>query len=183
MANEPIHLDPEYQSRLTLQDYAPQPRIAGVELQDLRRHVDDAGAFLELGRLQSGTLRNRSGFQVRQLNYTVLQPGTIKAFHLHLSQAEIWFVPPDSRLLAGLLDVRRGSPTVRTVMRLVLGDGHSRLLHIPAGVAHGVSNPGSGPAAMFYFADQEFDPDPGRCDERRLPWDTLGAAFWEPERG
>lgn len=183
MSHDPLSLDPELTPRLSVQRYGAEARIEGVEVRDLVRHVDDGGSLVELARLDGGALKTRPGFRVRQVNYSILEPGTIKAFHLHLRQSELWFAAPGARLLVGLLDARRDSPTRRAVMRFVLGDGRSALLHIPAGVAHGVSNPGERPAALVYLADQEFDPDPERCDERRLPWDTLGADFWERQRG
>lgn len=178
-----LALDPEFASRLRTQSYAPGARIEGVEFLPLERFVDDGGSFLELARLSSGRLAAAPGFEVRQISSSVLQPGTIKAFHLHLRQAEIWFVPPEARLLVGLIDTRRGSPTPRASMRFVLGDGQARLLQIPPGVAHGVANPSGTPVPLLYFADRQFDPHPARCDEKRLPWDLLGADFWEQGRG
>lgn len=179
----PVPLDPEFESRLSTQSYGAGESIVGVEIHDLRRFVEAGGSFVELGRLEAGALRARPGFRLRQINHVLMEPGTIKAFHLHLRQSEIWFATPDSRLLVGLLDARHDSASRRASMRLVLGDGQSRLLYIPAGVAHGVRALGSRPASLIYLTDREFDPDPARCDEKRLPWDLLGAEFWEPERG
>lgn len=176
-------IDPGFASKLRVQKYASLRRIDGVALHDLRRFVDDAGSFLEVARVEGGRLRTPERLALRQINYAVLAPGTIKAFHLHERQSEHWFVPPESCLLMGLLDVRAGSPTLEVSMRFVLGDGQAQLLFIPAGVAHGVANLSGRPAPMLYLVDQEFDPDPASCDEKRLPWDTLGASFWERERG
>jgi dTDP-4-dehydrorhamnose 3,5-epimerase len=176
-------IDPEFAPRLTVQSYQARPRIEGVTFHDLKRFVDDGGSFLEMARLSAGEMKARPGPEIRQINYAVLEPGTIKAFHLHFRQSEFWFVPPESRLLMGLVDVRRGSPTCRVSMRFVLGEGQPRLLFIPAGVAHGAANLTDRLAQVFYLTDQEFDPDPSRCDERRLPWDVMGASFWEREKG
>jgi dTDP-4-dehydrorhamnose 3,5-epimerase len=65
----------------------------------------------------------------------------------------------------------------------VLGDGRSRLLRIPPGVAHGVRNLGTGPGRVIYFTDVHFSADPSSCDEGRLPWDFAGADVWEVTRG
>jgi len=54
---------------------------------------------------------------------------------------------------------------------------------VPPGVAHGVRNLGPGPGRVIYFVDREFDADPARCDEGRLPWDFIGAEVWEVTRG
>ena len=103
-------------------------------------------------------------------------PGAIKAFHLHYRQDDIWFVPPHDRMLVGLLDTRKASPTAGIHQRIVLGAGRAQLLFIPRGVAHGVTNQAASPGSIFYFVNRQFDPsDP---DERRLPHDILGAQFW-----
>jgi dTDP-4-dehydrorhamnose 3,5-epimerase len=82
-----------------------------------------------------------------------------------------------------LLDARQGSPTEGGRMRLVLGDGVSRLLRIPPGVAHGVRNLGAATGRVIYFTDLHFSAEPSSCDEGRLPWDYAGADVWEVTRG
>lgn len=185
MASRPSDVHPDVASLVTLQDYSPRPTIDGVVVVDLRRFVDDGGSFLELGRLTKGILEDCgvSGFDVRQVSYSVMAPGAIKAFHLHSEQTEFWFVPPESKLLVGLYDVRAGSPTAKAVMRFAMGDGQPRLLYIPAGVAHGAANLGVHPAQIIYLTDRQFSADPKTSDEKRLPWDALGADFWKMERG
>jgi dTDP-4-dehydrorhamnose 3,5-epimerase len=95
----------------------------------------------------------------------------------------VWYVPPSDKLLLVLADVRKGSPTEGLVMRTVLGDGNSRLVRIPPGVAHGCKNlRPAAPTAIIYFVDVQFSTDE-QCDEGRLPWDHFGAAIWDVERG
>jgi dTDP-4-dehydrorhamnose 3,5-epimerase len=107
----------------------------------------------------------------------------IKAFHLHVRQTDVWYVPPSDRMLLVLLDVRKGSPTEGTRMRLMLGNGSSRLVRIPPGVAHGVRNLGTEVGRIMYFVDVQFTAEPAESDEGRLPWDYLGADVWEVTRG
>jgi dTDP-4-dehydrorhamnose 3,5-epimerase len=166
-----------------LQRYAPAPKIAGVDWVELRRFHDDGGSMTELGRLTQGMHKDLPGFEVRQVNFSELEPGAIKAFHLHQRQTDVWFVPPGSKMLVVLGDVRAGSPTEGAVQRAVVGDGTSRLVRIPAGVAHGVRNLATTRGAIVYFVDQHFDADPARCDEGRLPWDFFGADLWEVAKG
>lgn len=166
-----------------LQVYARAPAIDGVALLTLTRHVDDGGSLTELVRLTDGHPEGLPGFTVRQVNFSELAPGAIKAFHLHVRQTDVWYVPPGDRMLIVLVDVRQGSPTEGTRMRLVLGDGASRLLHIPPGVAHGVRNLGIAPGRVVYFTDLHFSAEPSACDEGRLPWDFAGAEVWEVTRG
>ena len=166
-----------------LQDYSPQPAIPGVEIVDLKRFADDGGALIELGRLTAGAHAAFHGFEVKQVNYTEMDPGVIKAFHLHRRQTDVWFVPPDDRMLLVLLDVRAGSPTENAARRIILGDAASRLVRIPAGVAHGVRNLATTRGRIIYFVDTHFSADPATSDEGRLPWDHAGADIWEPARG
>jgi dTDP-4-dehydrorhamnose 3,5-epimerase len=166
-----------------VQRYDPRPPIEGVALVALNRFHDDGGSMTELGRLQAGVHRDLPGFEVRQVNYSEVEPGAVKAFHLHQRQTDVWFVPPASKLLVVLADVREGSPTEGAVQRLVLGDGQSRLVRIPPGVAHGCRNLGAARAVIVYFVDVHFDPDPDRCDEGRVPWDFFGAELWDVAKG
>jgi dTDP-4-dehydrorhamnose 3,5-epimerase len=166
-----------------LQAYGPAPTIDGVALVPLARHADDGGSLTELARLTDGHAEALAGFTVRQINFSELAPGTIKAFHLHVRQTDVWYVPPGDRMLLVLLDVRQGSKTEGARMRFVLGDGASRLLRIPPGVAHGVRNVGTQPGQIIYFTDVHFAPEPSACDEGRLPWDFAGRDVWEVTRG
>jgi dTDP-4-dehydrorhamnose 3,5-epimerase-like enzyme len=179
---DPARIADEYEKLRTRQDYSPRPRIDGVVLRDLRRFVEDAGEFQELARLgPAGELPEFPGFHVRQVNYSVMEPGAVKAFHLHHTQEDVWFVPPQSKLVVGLLDCREGSPTKGVSMRLVLGDGRSQLLYIPRGVAHGAANVTTRPAVILYFVNQHFRAED--TDESRLPWNVLGDDFFTPAKG
>ena len=166
-----------------VQSYGPATPIEGVTLAPLTRHTDDGGSLTELVRLSDGHAAGVDGFTVRQVNFSELAPGAIKAFHLHVRQTDVWYVPPGDRMLIVLLDVRQGSKSEGVRMRFVLGDGASRLLRIPPGVAHGVRNVGTQPGRIVYFTDIHFSAEPSSCDEGRLPWDFAGADVWEVTRG
>jgi dTDP-4-dehydrorhamnose 3,5-epimerase len=178
-----MRLNDDAQRAYSVQDYAGQPAIQGVELVDLKRFADDGGNFTELGRLDKGLHAAFPGFEVKQVNYSEVEPGAIKAFHIHRGQTDVWFVPPGDKMLLVLLDVRAGSPTSSLARRLVLGDGASRLVRIPPGVAHGVKNLATTRGRIIYFVDVQFQADPAECEEGRLPWDFAGAAVWDVVRG
>lgn len=178
----PDALAPEYADVLTTQEYSRKTPIEGVRVLPLNLLTDDGGSFAELVRLdESGHLLAIPEFQVRQSSYSLVLPGAVKAFHLHYNQEDVWFVPPTDRLLVGLLDCRKGSPTCGSSMRLVLGGGKAQLVYIPRGVAHGGANIGAQNATILYFVNQHFSLDDP--DERRLPWDILGAEFWQMTPG
>jgi dTDP-4-dehydrorhamnose 3,5-epimerase and related enzymes len=175
-------LGPRFQEAVTTQEYSKKPVIEGVKVIDLRLMTDDGGAFAEMVRFdEEGRLVPIPDFKVRQASYSHIMPGAIKAFHMHYNQEDVWFVPPTDNLLVGMVDARANSPSYEVTMRLVLGGGKAQLLYIPRGVAHGCANIGVRPATILYFVNQHFNiEDP---DERRLPWDILGAEFWQMTPG
>ena len=172
---------PDARAQFRVQSYARGPVIDGVLLCDLSCHLDDGGYFLELSRLTQGMSQHFPGFEVRQVNYSQVLPGTIKAFHLHLYQEDVWFVPPHERLLVILSDQRNSVPSAGLTMRFVLGAGKSQALYIPRGVAHGVANLWTEPASIMYFVNQHFSAE--NADEGRLPWDFLGRELWDIAKG
>jgi dTDP-4-dehydrorhamnose 3,5-epimerase len=172
-------LSADAEAQYRRQDYGPAPSIEGVEIVELRRFADDGGSMTELLRLSEGRVPGLEGFSVAQVNFSTMEPGTLKAFHVHRHQTDVWFVPPEHRVLLVLADVRRGSPTEGVHRRILLGGGTSRLVRIPPGVAHGCRNLGTSTATLVYFLDEHFSPDPDETDEGRLPWDFLGAEVWE----
>lgn len=177
-----MNLNAQSQKSYSIQDYKSKPRIEGVEIVELKRFNDDGGAITELGRLSDGIHAQLPGFVVRQVNYSEIEPGAIKAFHLHRRQTDVWYVPPHDRLLLVLHDCRTGSKTEGTTMRFMLGDDNHRLVRIPPGVAHGTRNLAAAPGRIIYFVDVQFSTGTD-CDEGRLPWDYLGADVWEVVRG
>ena len=174
---------PQAKQVFQVQSYVPRPSIGGVQITELKRHHDDGGSMTELARLTEGAPAGLTGFTLRQINFSEIEPGAIKAFHLHTRQTDVWFVPPTDRVLLVLVDVRKGSPTEGVTMRFMLGHGASRLVRIPPGVAHGARNIGQRTGRIIYMVDVQFSITAGECDEGRLPWDYLGADVWEIVRG
>lgn len=172
----------DYQEGLAVQDYTKKATIEGVQLINLNLFVDDGGALAEIVRLDDqGNLQLIPEFKVKQSTYSQVLPGAIKAFHLHYNQEDVWYVLPTDRLLIGLFDARKDSPTYQKSMRFVMGAGKAQILYLPRGVAHGLANVWQAPAHMIYFVNQCFNPE--QPDELRLPWDSLGADFWEIRKG
>ena len=172
----------DYNNNLSVQDYTKKPAIDGVQIINLNLFIDDGGCLAEIVRLdEDGNLQLLPDFKVRQSTFSQMLPHTIKAFHLHYNQEDAWFILPTNRLLIGLFDARKDSPTYQQKMRFVLGAGKAQLLYIPRGVAHGLANPWEHPAHMIYFVNQRFDAN--APDEHRLPWDTLGEHFWDMTKG
>ncbi len=175
------HLDGQFKDKIYTQDYSKKEMIEGVKLVELPVYTGEEGYFVELIKLdEQGIFNQFPGFKLAQVNRVKMYPGTIKAWHLHLKQDEIWCVTGESHLLVGLWDLRKDSKTMGKSIRLVLGEGKSQLLYIPSGVAHGSSIVNGGSVTMLYFVNQIFDIN--NPDELRLNWDTLGSDFWLPQR-
>ncbi|CAN5207757.1 dTDP-4-dehydrorhamnose 3,5-epimerase family protein [soil metagenome] len=174
-------IDDEIVSKLYTQSYGAKDKIEGVMLIALKNFVGEDGDLSEVLKFtESGEVENLPGFKVAQINRTQLSSGSIKGWHLHFRQNDVWHVLPSSTLLVGLWDVRKASPSYGKKMRLALGGRASHLLFIPKGVAHGAANNSQKDAEMLYFVDQKFDLQ--NPDEKRMPWDSLGKDFWQPQR-
>lgn len=170
----------EIQDKVYSRDYSEKTLIDGVKIIVLKTFLSEEGDFGEIIRLNSrAKLKRIPGFTVAQINRTTLLPGSVKAWHLHLKQNEIWFVMPSGHVLIGLWDVRKNSRTTGTTMRMTLGGGQSNLLFIPKGVAHGSLNLSPKSSELFYFVDKQFDVN--NPDEKRIPWDAKGKDFWKPQ--
>lgn len=172
-------IDQQVLAKVYTQTYGNKPIIEGVSLVALKNFGGEDGDLSEVIKLtKEGNVEGFEDFKIAQINRTKLYPGAIKGWHLHLRQDDLWHVLPSSHLIVGLWDIRNSSKTKGAVMRVALGGGESKLLFIPKGVAHGAVNVSSKDAEVLYFVNQKFDTnDP---DEKRLPWDSLGADFWKP---
>lgn len=169
------------QDAIYTQKYPAYSPIEGVQLIPLKNIPGDEGDFSEIARLnEHGALEYLPDFKLQQINRTLLFPQSVKAWHVHQQQDEIWYVSPHTQLFVGLWDVRADSKTSDQMMRINVGSGHSRLLFIPHGVAHGSANFWHQDVELFYLVNRQFDLT--QPDEFRIPWDAKGAEFWTPER-
>lgn len=182
--NAPLTLeeiDATIKSKVYTQSYSTKPTIDGVKIVELKEMSGEDSDFSELMRISpSGESTQFPGFHIQQINRSTQIPGSIKAWHLHLIQDEVWYVPDESRLLTGLWDVRENSPTKGATMRIPMGAGTRRMICIPHGIAHGSANLTTETSVIIYFMNNQFDIK--NPDEHRIPWDSLGAEFWKPQR-
>ena len=94
-----------------------------------------------------------------------LPGGTLRGLHYHLHQADYWYVPYGT-LLVALHDLRAGSASVRRRPRFQIGDDNQIGVYIPPGVAHGFQAVTD--ATLTYLVDNYYNPD----DENGLAWQT-----------
>ncbi len=174
-------IDEKVKNKIYTQKYGKKSEIEGVKIVSLPYHVGDDGDFIELMRItEKDELADFPGFKIAQISRSRMFKNTIKAWHLHFKQNEIWFIPPECRVLVGLWDIRDRSKTKNSVMRLISGGGKAQLIFIPKGVAHGSANLMDDSATIIYFVDHSFNIT--NPDEKRIKWDSLGEDFWKPQR-
>jgi len=171
----------DLQKNIFVQDYSKKTVIEGVKIVEVKRMAGEDGTFEDLFRMDdSGHMELFPEIQVRQINRSKLLPGSIKAWHLHFKQEDVWYIAPEDHMILGLWDTRENSSTKGKTMKVVMGNGTSKLVVVPRGVAHGVVNVAKKAGSIFYFVNNQFNPI--EADERRIKWDALGASFWEVEK-
>jgi dTDP-4-dehydrorhamnose 3,5-epimerase len=160
--------------------------IAGVVVRPLKVHVDkvDPGEeVLTPGHLMEVWRNDLEGFppDIAQTTCTLANPGTVKSFHHHFVQHDIWFFLT-GRAAIVLRDLRTGSNTYLATMVIECGEGDWKLVEIPPGVAHGYKVVSDDPAVLFYHTTEVYNPeDEGRYDpeDRRMHFDWANYRSWD----
>lgn len=151
--------------------------IEGVVIKKLVVHEDvpDTKDHGQLGILME-ILRSDEDLMKKfgQSTYTVSHPGTIKAFHWHEKQDDLWFIPT-GRARVVLYDLRKDSKTYKETQVIFAGVDDYKLILIPIGVAHGYQVVSKEPVSVFYHTTEVYDPD--NLDEKRIPYDDPDINF------
>ena len=151
--------------------------IDGVRIKELRvfndvveegERVDTPGFLMEVVRNDEDLLK-----QFGQSTFTVAHPGTVKAFHWHTKQDDLWFIA-SGRALVVLHDLRDGSPTKGETQTIPAGVDDYKVILIPPGVAHGYKVVSEEPVMLFYHTTEPYNAN--EPDEERIPGDdpTIG---------
>lgn len=136
--------------------------IDGVQTKQLIRHPDERGFFEELLRVSDPIFASRFG----QLSRSSMITGVVKAWHLHKTQIDWWYVVKGTIKVA-LYDTRAESRTHKELNEFILGEeGQDMILKIPAGVAHGLKVM-KGQAELVYITSGIYSKD----EEGRIPYD------------
>jgi len=128
--------------------------IEGVMIKPLVRHADERGYFEEVIRVTDDFFKEGFG----QLSHSFMYSGVIKAWHVHKTQIDWWFVVKGD-LKVVLYDGREGSTTNGQINEFFVGEHHDNIaIKIPAGVAHGCKVMGAG-AELVYVTSGTYNPD------------------------
>jgi dTDP-4-dehydrorhamnose 3,5-epimerase len=149
-------------------------KIEGVQIRPVEVWPDDRGYFLEVARLQQG-LAAEFPPATTQVSAALSYPGTIKAFHFHRFQTDLW-VPAQGMFQVALVDMRPDSPTYGVKNTMYVGSLKAWQVLIPPGVGHGYKVVGESPAMLVYVTNQLYNPK----DEGRIPYNDSSIAYdWE----
>lgn len=149
--------------------------IEGVMFKQLTTHSDERGFFREVVRRTDDFFKE--GFA--QWSHSLMYPGVAKAWHIHKTQIDWWYVPVGN-LKVALYDKRPESRTYKKLETYFLGENYaSCVVKIPAGVAHGCKALGGGVTHLFYITSGVYDPaEEGRIahDDAEIGFDWLAGA-------
>jgi len=142
--------------------------IDGVIIKIVDRHPDERGFFEELIRVSDPFFSEGFG----QLSRSLMHEGVVKAWHVHKSQIDWWYIATGTVKVA-LYDTRNTSPTKGQVQELILGEeGQDAILKIPSGVAHGCKVL-KGPSNLIYVTSSMYS----KNEEGRVPYDDPSIGY------
>lgn len=157
-------------------------KLDGVKIKELKVWKDtpdlkqdiEPGLFMEVLRDDDEMLK-----KFGQSNFTIANKDTIKAFHWHKYQDDLWFLA-SGRAAIVLYDKRDGSKTLGQTEVIYGGTDDYKLVVIPQGVVHGYKVLSKEPCLLFYHVTKAYNakkPDEERIDpfnkEINFDWKSL----------
>jgi dTDP-4-dehydrorhamnose 3,5-epimerase len=150
--------------------------IEGVRVQPYALWPDDRGYFLEVIRMGQGLAASFAP-ETTQVSSALSYRGTIKAFHYHKHQTDLW-VPMSGVFQVALVDLRPDSSTYGVKNTLYVGELRPWQLLIPPGVGHGYKVVGESSGVLVYVTNQLYNP----LDEGRIAYDDPSIQYdWETQ--
>lgn len=107
-----------------------------------------------------------------QINYAVLFPGVVKAWHRHQKQTDYFCVVVGNARVA-LYDEEKNEFQTH-----FMGELNPKVVKIEPKIWHGYTALGGKPCGLIYYMDLKFNPD--APDEERAAWDAFDYN-WEVE--
>lgn len=134
--------------------------IDGVVIKELSTYPDERGFFREIIRVSDDFFGEGFG----QFSHSLMYPGVGKAWHIHKTQVDWWYVPVGNLRLV-MSDRRKDSQTYGELMEVFMGENYpAKCVKIPPGVAHGCKVLG-GVTHLLYITSKTYDPlEEGRID-------------------
>ncbi|HYE62004.1 MAG TPA: hypothetical protein VD997_08395 [Phycisphaerales bacterium] len=110
-----------------------------------------------------------------QINYSVMYPNVIKAWHHHTLQTDFWIC------LNGHLKVGVHRDDDNTSWCTVVGEKKPGVVIIPPPLWHGAATVGHEPAGLLYYVTHAYNPK--NPDEQRRPYDSIAGFPWGVRHG
>ena len=135
-------------------------QIQGVHLVQLNAYQDDRGRFTEIFRKEWFPQRD---WTTIQSNRSESAADVFRGLHYHHNQVDYWHLVQGG-IRAGLVDLRRSSPTSGAAFTIDIHQDDGLGLFIPVGVAHGFLSLAR--STLIYIVDQYYD----GSDEYGIAW-------------
>jgi dTDP-4-dehydrorhamnose 3,5-epimerase len=127
--------------------------IDGVTITPLKQIVDERGKIMHMLRADA------KGFQsFGEIYFSCVNPGSIKAWHIHKSMT-LNYAVPHGHIKLVLYDDRPKSPTKGEIQEIELGPDHYQLVTIPPKIWNGFTGLGSEMAIVANCATIPHDPN------------------------
>ncbi len=144
--------------------------INGVKVKKLNVVKDDRGRLMEILRADDDLFE-----KFGQVYMTTAYPGVVKAWHYHKLQTDN-FTCIKGKMLLGLYDSRKDSPTFGQVQRFEISLDEPILVQIPKDVFHGFKCMGREEAVVINVVTRPYDrktPDEYRVSamDKSIPFD------------
>ena len=143
--------------------------IDGVLIKDLVRHPDERGFFEEMIRKTDPFFEEGFG----QVSHSFMVAGVVKAWHLHKTQIDWWYVVR-GKIKVALYDTRETSKTYKELNEFILSgeEPDNKIIKIPPGIAHGLKVL-VGPADLVYVTSAVYSKD----EEGRITYNDPGIGY------
>ena len=134
--------------------------LRGLEIKALRKFADERGFFTEIMRRDWKDIFQE---EVVQANFSISYPGTVRAWHRHLSGQVDCFV-----VLKGAMKICAYDDDAEEVDEIVSTGENLQVVRIPGHYWHGFKVVGDERAFLVYFVNRLYDYE--NQDEERRPW-------------
>lgn len=126
--------------------------LEGVQIHSLKQFHDERGKVMHM-------LRNDDPhFQsFGEIYFSCVNPGAVKAWHLH-SHMALNYAVPFGEIKLVIYDPRPNSPTKGRVQEIIMGDSHYCLVTIPPGTWSGFSGLANGISIVANCSTIPHDP-------------------------
>ena len=105
-----------------------------------------------------------------QVNYSLMYPNVIKAWHRHKLQADLWIC------VRGHIKVGIHRDSDNTTWSIVIGEKNAGILIIPETLWHGGATVSQDNAGLLYYVTRAYDPK--NADEERRAFDGIEGFPW-----